>query len=205
MADHEFTAFGSIGTDEPRGLTRGSHGFLLPDIRAWNLAVARMTGKNSEPRGSVEDYVLDGGDGSCGHCGEDLIRKTIGRLHSIGLYFQRGMIVCPSISIDRDSTLPEGHPLDYWVDVWPNALPILEEGSFKATEGLSEKELHEGLFRLSDPTIRKCYTGRSIYHHRCQEGARLIKYGSVPFKVLDTMPPETFEFSQFPEPDYVHD
>jgi len=127
----------------------GIHGYYLPTIKLWNMfakAIRRDMNKDHIFRGSIEDYIIDGGKGDCMGCGKEMKRVLL----ESNYFFNGATILCPD-------TLLESHSREYWIDVWPDATYPLEK---KEIEKLTTSELIVARFRLSNPVIKSCWDGR---------------------------------------------
>lgn len=159
----------------------GEHGFYLPRISIWNMhadQIMKQIFDGFESKGSVDDYVLDGGDGNCDHCGTELIRVQI----TDNVYFLGGPIYCPKWDE------PE-HPREYWIEVWPNANEMFDRDTQLK---MDKKELDKNAFKLSNPIIRPCYSESALFFHRWREHVE---------KEWD----KNYEIKPFPEPLFLHE
>ena len=136
-----------------------AEGFPLPTIKEWNSGVTQIVEEMKKRTGSVSrESVFKGAvddleTSNCGYCGNEMIRQFEGYLGP----FNNGIVYCPEAQNDTN------HPAEFWYELWPytgeKRLPVL--GS-----NLTIEEHNERGFRLSNPIIKKCYTGGSIRWHQ---------------------------------------
>lgn len=152
-----------------------------PTIKIWNMfadAIMARVGSEFELKGSVDDLVLDGGNGKCDHCGSDMIRIALEHNY----YYRGGAIYCSNWNKN------DKHPKKYWIEVWPDINFDLSQEELKK---LNQEEQDANAFRLSSPAIKLCYTDHSIFFHNWRES-------------VEKRWNPNYEIKSSPSPSFIH-